>query len=134
MMAEVVAPVDAEALLTTHLVGAFAARSITASVASRVPSSRPDRMVRVSLADTQQQTPGHFYSRLIVECWAPTEAEASQLARTAYGLTLALEGEDSGSEYIAAVEPVGGPVHFPEPDVGPRYQFTVDLLISGEVI
>lgn len=133
-MTEAVAPVDAEALLVAHLLAEFAARSIAAEVGTRVPNPRPDRMVRVSLADTLQQTSAHFYSRLIVECWAPTEVEASQLARIAYALTLALEGEDSGSEYVADVQAAAGPVHFPEPDVGPRYQFTVDLLVRGELI
>lgn len=133
-MTEAVAPVDAEALLVGHLLAEFASRSIVADVRTRVPNPRPERMVRVSLADTQQQTPAHFYSRLIVECWAPTEVDASQLARTAYALTLALEGEDIGGEYVTDVQAAAGPVHFPEPDVGPRYQFTVDLLISGEVI
>lgn len=128
-MAEAIAPADAEALLVAHLAAVLAV-----PVATRVPNPRPPSMVRLSLADTTRQTAAHFYSRLIVECWAPTEPAAAALARTAYAHTVALEGEDAGADWVGDVVEVGGPANFPEPEVGPRYQFTVDLLISGELI
>jgi hypothetical protein len=134
-VAEAIAPPDAEALLVAHLAAELAARSITARVASRVSNPRPaGSYIRVSLADTQQQTPRHFYSRLIVECWAPSDLAAAELARTTYALTMALKGEDAGTEWVGDAVQAGGPVNFPEPEVGPRYQFTVDLLIAGELI
>jgi hypothetical protein len=133
-MAEAVAPIDAEALMVSHLTAQLATRGITATVATRVPNPRPTHMVRISLADTLRQTLGHFYSRVIVECWAPTEVEASTLARTAYGVVTAMEGEDTATDWVAGVVTVGGPVNFPEPEVGPRYQFTADVLTRGELV
>jgi hypothetical protein len=52
----------------------------------------------------------------------------------AYALTNALEGEVSSGEFVSQVVTVGGPANSPDPDVGPRYQFTVDLLMTGAVI
>lgn len=133
-MAEVVAPPDTESVYVTYLMAEFASRSETARVSTNVPKIRPARMVRVSLIGTTRLTRGHFYSRLLVECWATTEPEAAALALLAYALTGALEGETVGGVFVADVTTVGGPANHPEPEIGPRYQFTVDLLISGEVI
>lgn len=91
-------------------------------------------MVRVSLINTARHTLAHFYCRLLVECWAATETDAAALARLAYALTGALAGETTGGEFVAEVLEVGGPANFPEPGVGPRYQFTVDLLVTGGTI
>lgn len=132
-MAEVVAPPDVETMFVAYLRAQFASRDETARVGSRVPTVRPDRTVRVSLIDTARHTLTHFYSRLLVECWDETEPAAADLARLAYALTGALEGETSGSVYVAEVVTVGGPANFPD-DVGPRYQYTVDLLVRGGVI
>jgi hypothetical protein len=131
---EVVAPPDTENAYIAYLKAEFASRSETARVSTSVPKVRPSRMVRASLIGTTRPTRGHFYSRLLVECWAPTEPEAAALALLAYALTGALEGETAGTVFIADVTTVGGPANHPEPDIGPRYQFTVDLLVDGEVI
>lgn len=132
-MAEAIAPPDAEALAVAYLRAQFAARGETATVATKVPSTRPARMVRISLADTIEATPLHSYARLIFECSAPTEPAASALARTAYALMRAVDGEDGAAKWVADVVTVGGPSNFPD-EVGPRYQFTLDLLLAGEVI
>lgn len=133
-MAEVVAPPDAEAMYVAYLKAQFASRSDTARVGTKVPTNRPDRMARVSLVNMVEQTNVHFYVRLLVECWDLTEALAFGLARLAYALTRAMEGETSGGVYVAEVVTVGGPVHLDDPDVGPRYQFVTDLLVRGSVI
>lgn len=133
-MAEVVAPPDAEAMYVAYLKAQFASRSDTARVGTKVPTNRPDRMARVSLVNMVEQTDIHFYVRLLVECWDLTESNAFGLARLAYALTRAMEGETSGGVYVAEVVTVGGPVHLDDPDVGPRYQFVTDLLVRGSVI
>lgn len=117
-----------------YLRAQFASRNETARVGTKVPTTRPDGQVRVSLVDTVERTRTHFDSELLVECWALTEPAAAALARLVYGLTRALEGETSGGVYIAAVTPASGIANFPDPAVGPRYQFVVDLLVRGGVI
>lgn len=133
-MAEVVAPPDVETMYVEYMRAQFASRDETARVGTKVPTERPARMVRVSLILSTEQARAHFYTRLLVECWAPTETAAGGLARLAYALTGALEGETSGGVYVSEVLTVGGSANFPEPGVGPRYQFTVDLLVTGSVI
>jgi hypothetical protein len=132
-VAEAIAPPDGEAVAVAWLKARFAARSESATVATKVPSTRPARMVRVSLAGTPEQTPLHFYTTLLFECWAPTETAASDLARTAYALMRASEDEDVNGVHVAEVVTVGGVVNFPD-EVGPRYQFTLDLLLAGEAL
>lgn len=132
-MAEAIAPPDGEALAVAWLKARFAARSESATVATKVPSTRPPRMVRVSLAGAVEVTPIHFYETLIFECWAPTEMAASSLARTAYADMRASEDEDLAGIHVTEVVTVGGVANFPD-EVGPRYQFTLDLLLGGEAI
>ncbi|WP_280331484.1 hypothetical protein [Nocardia wallacei] len=133
-MTEAVQPPDAEAVVIAYLKTQFTSRGETATVAGKVPQVRPDRMVRVSLVNTRQQTPGHFYASVLVECWDVTNPAASALARKAYAILCAIEGDDTVSDWVPDVVTVGGPANFPDPDVGPRYQFTLDLLMSGDVI
>lgn len=128
-MAEAVAPVDAEAFAVAELRAGMTARGDTATVATKVPTTRPSRMVRVSLADTYTVTLAHFGSALLVECWAPTEAAAGQLARRAYGILRALGDHDR----VLDIGDVSGVVSFPD-EVGPRYQFTISLLMNGEIV
>jgi hypothetical protein len=132
-VAEAIAPPDGEALAVTWLKARFAARSESATVATKVPSTRPARMVRVSLANTLEVTPIHFYATLIFECWAPTEVAAAALARTAYAEMRASEDEDIDGIHVAEVVTAGGVANFPS-ETGPRYQFTLDLLLGGEAI
>lgn len=128
-MAEALAPPDAEAFAVAELRAGMTARGDTATVSVKVPTTRPPRMVRVSLVGTFDTTLAHFGSSLLVECWAPTEAAAGLLARRAYGILRALEDH----ERVLDFEDVGGVVSFPD-EVGPRYQFTISLLMNGEIV
>ncbi|MGW6121504.1 hypothetical protein ACWFRF_20850 [Nocardia sp. NPDC055165] len=133
-MAEVVASPDVETAFVAYLVSAYSGRGETAYVGTKVPRTRPARMTRVQQIGTTRPTRGHFSVRLLVECWAATEPAASGLCRLTYALAGATEGETLGGVFVADVVTVGGPANFPEPDIGPRYQFTVDLFVDGEVI
>lgn len=132
-VAEIVAPPDVEAALVAAVRVAYAARGETARVATKVPATRPPRMTRISLVDTVPLGPGHFMVPMLVECWAADGPSASELARVTYGLICAMEGEDAGDMFVAAVETVGGIAPLPD-ETGPRYQFTIQLTISGELI
>lgn len=132
-MAEAIAPADAEAVAVAWLRARFAERSETATVATKVPPVRPARMVRISLVDTIEATLAHFYARLIFECSAPTETAAERLAARSFALMRAIEGETAADQWVGDVLTVSGPSNNPD-EVGPCYQFTLDLLLNGEVI
>lgn len=131
-MAEPVAPIDAEALVITALKTGFTSRGDAAKVGTKVPATRPPRMCRVSLVGTNRVTLAHFAASLLVECWDEAgEAAALLLARRAYAILAATA--DAGS--VVAVDEVGGIVNFPDLDTSsPRYQFTLQLTIHGELI
>ncbi|MBF6189425.1 hypothetical protein IU482_29875 [Nocardia farcinica] len=133
LVGEVVVPVDAEALAVKYLKAQFSGRGESATVATKVPAPAPARMVRVSLVNTPEQTPLHSYATLLVECWAPSTTAASGLARLAYGILRAVEGEDIDGHHVTEVVTVGGVASLPD-ETGPRYQFTLDLLLAGELI
>ncbi|AHH22105.1 hypothetical protein NONO_c73490 [Nocardia nova SH22a] len=134
-VAEAIAPVDAEAVVVAGLKAAYQTRGETAKVGTKVPNPMPSRAVRVSLVDSARITLQHHRASILVECWADSESAASDLARTTYALLFAAEGEMFGGKWVAEVAETGGVVNFPDLDAGvPRYQFTVDLLIAGELI
>lgn len=130
LVAEPVAPIDAEALAVDALLAGLAVRSDTAAVGTKVPKVRPPRMCRVSLVDTVKVTAVHFAASLLVECWDTTESAASLLARRAYAILSATADEGA----VVAADEVGGVVNFADPDVGPRYQFTMQLTIHGDLL
>lgn len=134
-VAEVIAPVDAEAAVVAGLKAAYLSRGMTVKVGTKVPNPMPSAVVRVSLVDSARITLLHHQASILVECWADSESAASDLARTTYALIFALEGEEVGGKWVAQVTEMGGVVNFADLDAGvPRYQFTVDLLIAGELI
>lgn len=133
-MAEAVTSPDLEAWLVAAMRGAYSARGETAHAASKVPPTRPARMTRISLADTAELGPGHFQVSMLVECWASDGPAASALARTTYGLVRAMEGEETAGMFVSAVETVGGVAFFPDDTGAPRYQFTAQFTVAGELI
>ena len=111
---------DVEALALTML------NSMGVNVSTRVPATRPDKFIRVSLAGGGEEsifdTP-----RLLVECWAPTTPEASELARQAR-----LQLQLSQFDVIGGWQLYGGdadyPVSYPD-ETSERYQFLVTLRV-----
>lgn len=130
LVAEPVAPIDAEVLAVDALLAGLAARGDTAAVGTKVPKIRPARMCRVSLVDTVKVTLAHFAASLLVECWDTTDSAASLLARRAYAILAATADEGA----VVAADEVAGVVNFPDPDVGPRFQFTMQLTIHGDLL
>ena len=111
---------DVEALALTML------NPMGVNVSTRVPARRPDKFIRVSLAGGGEEsifdTP-----RLLVECWAPTTPEASDIARKAR-LQLQLSQFDViGGWQIYGVD-ADYPVNFPD-EASERYQFLAEIRV-----
>ncbi|MCL2089846.1 MAG: hypothetical protein FWH11_01240 [Micrococcales bacterium] len=90
-----------------------------------VPRPRPDRFVRVLLTGTRRTSPVTADAQVTVECWAPTDAAACDLARQVYGHLCALDLPDG--TFVPPGEDgwVGGPYASADPDSGtPRYVMT----------
>lgn len=132
-MSELVVFPDLETALVGYLKARLSALSITATVASRVPKTRPTNMVRVSGLGGNRRNRITDDGSALFECWSADEVSASQLARTVRALIDDLDLEIGNGGAVTRGSSV--PVLFPEPGVNePRFQFTAQLYIYGEVL
>lgn len=131
-MTEVVVFADAEAAAVSYLAPALAARGDTATVATRFREGRHVRVSRVGGVSPNLITDS---AMLLFECYDVAEMDASSLARLARGLIWAVPGQTVDGTFIRRCVEVGGPQFYPDPDTTlPRYQFTAQLDIRGEVL
>ena len=132
-MGEVLVTPDAEAAAVTFLRSKLGA--LADKVATKVPSTMPNKMVRVSLTGGTRVNVATDTAQLTVECWAPDEPTASNLARTAQAHMFSAAWTTAGGVFVRRVDSVGGVQFFPDPDTTkPRYQFTVRWAIRASAI
>ena len=123
-MVEVLKTPDVEMAASTFLRAGL--NSLADKVATKVPTTMPAKMVRVSLTGGSRRDVASDTAQLTVEGWADDEPTASNLVRTAQALMLSAAGSLIGSLWVRRVDSVGGVQFFPDPDTAkPRYQFTV---------
>lgn len=126
-MSELIIFPDVEALLVRVLPAL-----VGVPVATRVPTPRPASFVRVKRVGGPRRDYVTEEPLVVVECWAETEPDASDLGRRAQAHVFALGQTDSAGDYVRAVREVGGLQAFPDPvSKSPRYQFTVQLQTRG---
>jgi hypothetical protein len=136
MTVEVVVFPDAVAALIPFLSARLTARSLPATVASRVPTTRPPRLVRVTQVGGTQTSIASINPLVLVECWDVTEPAAAYLAAVC---AQEISAATRSPSPIAAGVWIGGgddacslPVNFPDPlTSSPRYQFTASLFLTG---
>ena len=123
-MVEVLKTPDVEMAASTFLRAGL--NSLADKVATKVPATMPNRMVRVSLTGGSRVNVAADTVQLTVEGWAEDEQTASNLVRTAQAIMFSAAGSTAGGVFVRKVESVGGVQFFPDPDTAkPRYQFTV---------
>lgn len=120
------APVDLEAPVAAYLTG-----RLGAEVSTRVPNPRPATFVRITRAGGQARNLVQSDVRLLVECWAPDETSAFDLARYAYAYLWAAAFTTLGEVRIQAIE-LTEPVNYPDPTIPDqdRYQFIATATCS----
>lgn len=123
---EVLVTPDVEAVAVAWLRKELSARGMTATVATKVPSTMPANMVRVSVTGGSRRDRVTDRPRITVECWSGSSVAAGDLARLSCALLLAAAGETINGVWVRSTNSVGLPASFPDPDTNnPRYQFTV---------
>ncbi|MFT4081187.1 MAG: hypothetical protein QM638_01245 [Nocardioides sp.] len=127
MSEPILAPVDIETavcdLLTTKTGLTFA---------TRVPNPRPsgEAYGRVTRSGGSPRNLIQSDPRVLVECWAPDDVAAFDLARLAYGHLWANYG---GSGVWGGRISLTEPVNYPDPDTAsPRYQFIATITTDLE--
>lgn len=134
-MAEIIQFPDVEAALVTYLTTALAAQGDTASVHVRVPRTRPNRFVLVPRLGGTQANLVTDAATIGVECWAPTDLQASNLARLTRALVRSLRGETTAGVTFYDVTEFAGPANLPDPTSNQsRYTFTVSVSARGSAI
>lgn len=130
-MTEIVAFPLAEAVVVTYL-------SFTlpdAWVATKVPNPRWPLMVRVGRAGGTRRDLVTDRPMITVECWGETPVDAADLARLARAHVWAMPGQMIAGVWVRRCVEVSGPQSYPDPETTlPRYQFTVQLDLRGEVL
>lgn len=138
-MTEVIVQPNTVKAVIPFLTGRLTARSLPTFVGGAVPTTRPTRYVRVSQIGGSRPNVALFQTLLLVECFAPTQAEADDLAilcsaeleaasRDAAPITAGLWLSGSPDDF-------GQPVAFPDPLTNtPRAQFTCTPTVTGKTL
>ena len=99
---------------------------VSANIHTRTPNPRPESFLKLSQAGGNLLDQGvAAWVLVVVECWAPTNTGARDLAQSA--MHAIMVWADTGNT-IEDVE-VTWPVYFPDPDsTNPRYTFNARCL------
>lgn len=131
-MSEILAPVDAEAVLVSDISAQYQIRTVNTEVGTSLPDGPvPDSFTKIRLMGGS----ANFISSgamLTVECWARDEVTAWDLVSITVGLV------DSLPERLgicSGITNVGEPVNQPDPDTNtPRYVFTKVVHLRKNVV
>lgn len=101
-------------------------------VSDEVPTTRPDRMVRLS------RLPGGGLAaagatdvvRLLVECWATDDGAAERLANVVRAVLTASRSRWAAGTFVRHWKEDGGPYEFPDTSGQARWQLTGELLLK----
>ena len=123
---------DIEQLLCTWLPAQLAARGFTVPVGTRVPNPRPASFLRVLAVGGARRNLVADQPTVAIEAWAPTEAAASALARTARAVIESAAGLVIDGVTVHRSRDFSSPVNLPDPvSAQCRYTFTGTMIISG---
>lgn len=115
-----------------HMRTQMAAHGEPVTVASKVPTKKPAKFLRVMQLATQRLSVGHASVTIVVECWATTDEDADNLAALAYPIACNAEITDPYAYCPGGSRgTVNGPYQSVDPDSGrPRTVFTISLTVA----
>lgn len=123
---------DTVGIVIDYLRYELALRSDPATICSMIPPSRPTRMVTVRRVGGIQQTVVSDAASIAIECWAPHEQDARDLAAICRALIHAMAGTIQAGVPIYRIEDFAGPGDLADPDTAtPRTVFTVSIAVRG---
>lgn len=114
-------PVDMEA----EVIGILTA-GVGVPFSTQIPNPRPAEFGRVTTTGGSQVNMVTDQPRLMIECWAADSVRAQEIAGQAYGQIVATYGAGfwGGRASLTSL------VNYPDPDVGPRYQFFATIIAT----
>lgn len=144
MFEKIVFP-DIEKVLVDFLSAQLAAVADTAVVVTKVPDSRPTRMVRVvrddrkvrlDSEDREKRRGSHLVldrARIVFEC-TDDDGNAAGLAALVRGILNAAAPGYVGTVWCDYFEDAGVENDTDPATAAPRYSFTADLIVRGKVL
>jgi len=134
-MNEVIVFPDAAALTIDYLMAQLAARSIDATVGSRIPSPINDTFVRVFRTGGLANEATAFLTeqvQLTFEIYSLKAETAHDVAMLCRGLVHAMQGTVQDTVTVYGVDEFSGPQEFPDPlTEKPRWVFTLQVSVRG---
>lgn len=107
----------------------------TVPVDTRTPRVRPEKFVKVSRVGGGMDNPVTDIARILVECWAKTDAVAEAMSGTAISALRNAGGTQVDDMFIRYFGNIDGPVQYDEPDIDMvRWQFHGDLYVSTQTL
>jgi hypothetical protein len=118
-----------ESLVIAYLEAHIPERVAAEVPADRTPSASFVKVERVGGPRRDRVTDAPM---VVVQCWAPSKAEAARLGARVQAYVYALEQTNTPHGYVRAVREVAGLQSFPDPVSGAAcYQFTAQLQTKG---
>lgn len=123
---------DAALLLVAHLRSELTSRGVGVAVGTRVPNPRPASLVRVERTGGPRLNLVTDGAQISVECWAPTEKAAHDLAQLCRAVVNDARGRAFSGVAVYRVTEFSGPQLEPDADSEhPRYRQTFQLSTRG---
>lgn len=121
-------PIPVEQALVAYL----GPKVTPATVATKVPQTRPAAFVKVTRAGGDVLSIGQSRVRVLFECWASTDSAAWTLAGTTWGAVWDADDPDEIHPGVEVMEvELSEPVNYPDLASGsPRYQFLASLTVN----
>lgn len=131
-MSEILPTPSGVAVTVAYLKAQFASRGETAKVASKIPSPRPAKFVKVRLMGGTRSDVVRYAPMLVFECWANDDITAENLGILTEALVNSMP--DLLPACTSVIE-VGGLVDQPDPDSqSPRYVFTKQIYLRAATL
>lgn len=123
---------DVEDLLVNYLTAEFTSRSISASVHTAVPKTRPNSFVLTPRVGGTRRNLVVDMATIAFECWGLTDKAACDLGAITRALVFGLKGRIVSGAQFYRVDELAGLSNFPDGvSAQSRYIFTASVAFRG---
>ncbi|HEX5541112.1 MAG TPA: hypothetical protein VFX60_06050 [Micromonospora sp.] len=132
-MPDIVVFPDVEALVSAWLRARLVERGQNVPVSNRIPNPRPAKFVTIQRHGGITATVVTDSPQVGIECWAPSDGDAHDLAQLCRALLNSLPGQILDGHTVYRVDEFAGPANLPDPvSAQPRYVLTLQIHIRGK--
>lgn len=100
-------------------------------VQAKIPADRPDMFVTVYRTGGPATQLVIDLAQITIECWAPTDVAAHDLAQVVRGIIHACRNQRFGGVQIYSVDELSGPQDLPDPNAAHQARWTWSMQIGS---